>query len=297
MKGIRMIVGAVVGLAAVVSGHPMPGGKRQAPGGITDNVILQFALTLEHLESTFYSEGFKKFPDSDFAALGLKQTDIDALKQIGKTEATHVDTIKKVLQGLGQTPVQPCTYNFGFTTAAGMVATARILEAVGISAYLGAAPLVESPDILTAAGTIVTVEARHQTFIRIASAAQPVPAPFDTPLGVRGVFTLASPFIQSCPPDSALSIQPFSALQVNNNMNITAGTTLSLLDKNQQLGSAAFCAFSGGDGGGTKFVDFAAGQCTVPQGLVGEVYLTMTKSSSSLADDQVLAGPSVLQLS
>ncbi|KAH0548552.1 hypothetical protein GP486_007904, partial [Trichoglossum hirsutum] len=294
MKRIHAIVGAVMGLAVAISAHPVLGGdmleKRQAPGGLSDTDILQFALTLEHLESNFYSQGFQKFPDSDFISLGLKQSDVDTLKQISKTEATHVSTIQSVLQKLGQTPVQPCTYNFGFTNAAGMVATARILEAVGISAYLGAAPLVTSKDVLTAAGTIVTVESRHQTFIRAALAAQPVPAAFDTPLGVRGVFTLAAPFIQSCPQGSALKITPFSTLQVNNNMNITAGTTLSLLDPNQsqQLGSSTFCAFT--DGSGTKFVQFSGGQCAVPQGLAGEVYLTMSKSGSSLSDDQVLAG-------
>jgi Ferritin-like domain len=99
------------------------------------NTLLAYsALTLEHLESTFYSQGFQKFPTSDFAALGLKQSDIDALQQIGNTEATHVTTLQTVITALGATPVEPCTYNFGFTNAAGMVATARILEAVGISA-------------------------------------------------------------------------------------------------------------------------------------------------------------------
>ncbi|KAH0537276.1 hypothetical protein FGG08_005900 [Glutinoglossum americanum] len=310
MKGIYKIAGVVAGLAVVVSGHPTPQEKREAaaPGGITDTDILQLsrarvsggkrdeltqlysALTLEHLESTFYSDGFKKFPDSDFLALGLQQSDVDDLKQIGQTEATHVKTLQTVLQAAGQTPVQPCTYNFGFTNAAGMVATARILEAVGISAYIGAAPLVNSSDILTAAATIVTVEARHQTFIRLASGAQPVPGAFDTPLGVRGVFTLAAAFIQSCPQGSSLPIQPFAALQVNNNVNITAGTTLSLMDPNQlqQLGGVAFCAFTGGDG--TQFVGLAGGSCTVPNGLTGEIYLTLTKDGKTLSDDQVLAG-------
>ena len=92
------------------------------------------ALTLEHLESTFYTQGFQKFADSDFAALGLTPDEITALKSVGETESTHVTQLSAAITAAGQTPVQPCIYNFGFTTAANMVQTARVLEAVGISA-------------------------------------------------------------------------------------------------------------------------------------------------------------------
>jgi choline dehydrogenase-like flavoprotein len=78
-------------------------------------------LTAENLETAFYQQGFAKFQDSDFAALGLSEADITNLKSIG---------------GAGTQPVQPCTYNFGFTTAAAMVATAAVLENIGVSAYV-----------------------------------------------------------------------------------------------------------------------------------------------------------------
>jgi hypothetical protein len=97
-------------------------------------LIHHSALTLEYLESTFYQQGFAKFPDSDFAALGLNAQQITDLKGVGQTEQTHVTVLQKVISGAGATPVQACTYNFGFTDAAGMVNTARVLEAVGVSA-------------------------------------------------------------------------------------------------------------------------------------------------------------------
>ncbi|RPB27860.1 hypothetical protein L211DRAFT_778559, partial [Terfezia boudieri ATCC MYA-4762] len=59
-----------------------------------------------------------------------------------------------------------CTDNFNIPDAAIMVATAKVLEAVGVSAYLGAAALAKISTILSAAASIVTVESRHQTFIR-----------------------------------------------------------------------------------------------------------------------------------
>jgi hypothetical protein len=67
-------------------------------------------------------------------ALGLTQDNVNALKIVGQTEATHVTQLTSAVSSAGAQPVQPCTYNFGFTTAANMIATARVLEAVGISA-------------------------------------------------------------------------------------------------------------------------------------------------------------------
>jgi hypothetical protein len=89
---------------------------------------------LEHLESRFYRDGFARFQDNEFAALGLQQDQITALKSVGGTEATHVTQLMSAIAAAGAQPVQECQYNFGFTTAANMVGTARVLEAVGISA-------------------------------------------------------------------------------------------------------------------------------------------------------------------
>ena len=94
------------------------------------------ALTLEHLEAAFYQQGFNQFEDSQFEALGLSETSIDALKKVGETEAVHVSFLVSALTDAGQKPVEACKYNFGFTDAASMINTASILEAVGVSAYV-----------------------------------------------------------------------------------------------------------------------------------------------------------------
>lgn len=101
---------------------------------IPTNVIS--ALTLENLETAFYQQGFAKFQDADFAALGLAPEEIINLKSIGGTEATHVTTLTSAIAGAGTAPVAPCTYNFAsaFADAKSMVATAAILENVGVSA-------------------------------------------------------------------------------------------------------------------------------------------------------------------
>ncbi|KAF2120909.1 ferritin-like domain-containing protein [Lophiotrema nucula] len=264
-----------------------------AGGGLSDVDILQFALTAEHLESTFYKMGFAKFPASDFQALGLSDSQIKTLTNVGQTEATHVTTLLSAISATGTKPVEPCEYNFdaALADAKTMVATARVLEAVGVSAYLGAAPLVNSSDVLSAAASILTVEARHQAFIRVASGAEPVPAAFDTALGPTAVFTLAAQFIKSCPEGSNLAITPFPAINLQNAAAAVPGQNLKLADAAQPAG-AQFCAFVAP--GGNQFAQLNGGSCTVPQGLQGEVYMMITKSQS-IADTEVLAGPSVIQ--
>ena len=201
-------------------------------------------MTAEHLESAFYAQGFAKFPDSDFLALGLNDAQLKSLKGVGTTEAVHVQTLLSAISGAGTRPVEPCQYNFdaAFADAKTMVATARVLEAVGVSAYLGAAPLIQSPDILGAAASIATVESRHQAFIRAASGAEPVPAAFDTALGPKAVFTLAAAFIRSCPEGSNLNIQAFPSIALQNPERAQIGQNLKLADTANPAG-AQFCAF------------------------------------------------------
>lgn len=111
-----------------------------------------------------------------------------------------------------------------------------------LNSYLGAAPLINSSAVLSAAATIATVESRHQTFIRVAAGAVPIPAAFDTPLGPRAVFTLAAQFISSCPQGSNLNIQAFPAIALQNPAGATPGQQLVLSNAADPAG-AQFCAF------------------------------------------------------
>ena len=219
--------------------------------------------------------------------LGLTQSQVNDLKTVGGTEATHVTQLSAAISAAGAQPVQQCTYNFNLSSAQQMIATARVLEAVGISAYIGAAPMVKTAPVLSAAAEIVTVEARHQTFIRTASNAVPVPNAFDTPLGPRAVFTLASQFISSCPTGSNLNIQSFPVIVLQGGgIGITGGESLVLANPGQPAG-AQFCAFV--DQGMTMYAPLMSGSCQVPQGLSGEVFMMVT-NAQSIMDNAVLAG-------
>lgn len=178
-----------------------------------------------------------------------------------------------------------------------MVATASVLENIGVSAYLGAAPLVSSKAVLGVAAQIVTVESRHQTFIRTASKSAAIPSAFDTPLGPRAVFTLAAGFIQSCPTGSNLAFTPFPALTQTDaaTQSLAAGQTIKLTTT---ATGATACAFSnGGLAGGSTFVDFTNGGCTIPPNLAGQTYITLTNAKPTdgvLTDAISVAGPLII---
>jgi len=184
-----------------------------------------------------------------------------------------------------------------------MVATAAILENVGVSAYLGAAAIISDGSILTTAGSILTVEARHQTFVRAATGAVAVPQAFDTPLSPRQVFSLAAPFITSCPDGSNLVLQAFPTLTMAPGQNaqaVTAGSTVQL--QSDAAAGATHCAFTaGGIPGGTAFTEFnQATGCVVPQGLAGIVYVNLASAgplNGVLTDDIIVAGPMIMQVS
>lgn len=228
------------------------------------------------------------------------------LKAIGKTEAAHVVLLQGALAGNGFQPVEACTYDFQGATSdpAVMVATAAILESVGVSAYLGAAPLLSDPGVLGTAGAILAVEARHQTAIRVFAQKEAVPQPLDTPLGPRAVFSLAAPFIKECPEGSNLVIEAFPALAMAEDQAIDAvavGARIKL--SSEAAVGATHCGFTSGGilPGGTKFTKFTEAEgCPIPKEAVGITYLSLTSAGpieGVLMDEIVVAGPMVLTIS
>lgn len=160
----------------------------------------EFADVLEQLESQFYKTALAKFQDADFVAAGFpsSQVPIEQLQVIQGDEATHATVLEGVLQSLNEKPISSCKFNFdaALTDVTTMAAVARVVELVGVGAYLGAAPLIQDPVILVAAGSILTVEARHQTILNVLSKnGSAIPSAFDIALTPNEVLALASPFI------------------------------------------------------------------------------------------------------
>jgi hypothetical protein len=106
-----------------------------------------------------------------------------------------------------------------------MAATARVVENVGVSAYLGGATLITDPVLLDAAGSILTVEARHQTILNVLSGTgTAIPAAFDIPLTPNEILAIAGPFFDG-PCDLGVPANP--SLAITNTGTVAPGTKLT----------------------------------------------------------------------
>ncbi|KIW11231.1 hypothetical protein PV08_10531 [Exophiala spinifera] len=182
----------------------------------SDITILQFALTLEHLENTFYQEAFNTFKLQDFINAGFSEEFFVNLQFIAFDEATHVQILQAAISSAGVIPVLPCSYHFPVTDVASFVTLSAVLESIGTSAYLGAAGFVGSKDILTIAASIMATEGLHTALQRSSLGAIGAPDPFFTPLDPNSVFTLAAQFITACPPSNPpLPFTAFPSLTID----------------------------------------------------------------------------------
>ncbi len=177
------------------------GGSITAPAVLagpldSDLEILNYALSLEHLEAAAY----KAINDAGILS-GRAAT---YFREFGAHEAAHVDAVTATIQKLGGTPVRPARYNFASVPkdAAGVVRFFESVEAVGASAYLGAAPSIQNPDVLEAALSIHAVEAEHTA--ALADLVAPgtelfAPAAFEKPRTPDEVMAIVQPFLTAMP--------------------------------------------------------------------------------------------------
>ncbi|HJZ37517.1 MAG TPA: ferritin-like domain-containing protein [Solirubrobacterales bacterium] len=156
-------------------------------GGTSDVDILNFALTLEYLESTFYEEAMKKVKASG----ELKPL----IKMLAGDEKQHVEALEGTIKKLGGKPVAKPTFNFEYSGTSGFLKLAETFENVGVGAYNGAAPAIKSKEVLAAAGSIVQVEARHAAAIALQNGMEPAPEAFDKALEEKEVLKDVEPFI------------------------------------------------------------------------------------------------------
>ncbi|KAK0302927.1 hypothetical protein LTR82_017707 [Friedmanniomyces endolithicus] len=206
------IVTASVAFASVISALPTELSKRAN----IDTTVLQFALTLEHLENVFYKQALKNFSQEDFQKAGYSADYYNDLKYIAHDEEQHVLLLEGALTVAGVTPVQACTYSFPYYDVRSFITLSSVLEGVGTSAYLGGAPLITSKQYLTVAASILVTEALHTSLQRLAINEVPMANPYGTPLDPLSVYTLAAMFIVSCPAsNAALPFTSYPSLQVD----------------------------------------------------------------------------------
>ena len=156
-----------------------------------DLEIVQYALTLEHLETDFYNAVL------DSGVVKNRKLG-ETAKLIRDAEQAHVDTLTGVVKDLGGTPKRPKT-NFDAVLDGGerkVLVTAAAVENLGAAAYLGQAPRIKSKDILAAALSIHSVEARHAAALNAVAGKSIVPdGAFAKPASMEEVLPKVMPFL------------------------------------------------------------------------------------------------------
>ncbi|KAJ5979605.1 hypothetical protein N7481_006903 [Penicillium waksmanii] len=267
---------------------------------ITDADILNYALTLEHLEAAFYQEGLKNYTHAEFQKSGMQDPFYANLKETASDEEQHVQFLTKALKAAGAKPVEACTYSFPATNVKTFLALGNILEGVGVSAYLGAAASIMDKTYLTAAGSILTTEARHSAYLRAALGEAPAAQAFDNPLDFNEVYTLASMFIASCPESNGkLPVKAFPSLTMPSMAPATTGSKVELMaasgiSTNTKDVYAAFITVTGPVWASLESTGDGKFEVTIPEGVAGQSYVVLTKGNKQASDDNILAGPAIV---
>jgi Ferritin-like domain len=182
-----LATGAVYGLGAVG-----PFVKQAVAQDSGDVEVVNFALTLEYLEAGFYTEALRRVG-------GLSGEVKELATTLRENEDAHVEALTATVKDLGGTPAKKPKVDFGgaFANQKSFLKTAETFEDLGVSAYNGAAPSIQSKKILAAAGSIVQVEARHAAAIRVLNGKPPTAGGFDKALKQQQVLDKVKPFVKS----------------------------------------------------------------------------------------------------
>ncbi len=186
---LRGVIGAAALAAAPLSGIAVFESQALAANLPDDFAILNFALTLEHLEDVAYRQAI--------ASGKMTGKNQQYVQMFGKQEHQHVVLLTGALQQAGKMPVaEQAHYNFpAYTDEHTIIDFLRVLEETGVGAYSGAAQFIKDKGILTIAGGIQQVEARHTAILRRQDGMAPVPNAFEKALTPDMVLAAAGPIL------------------------------------------------------------------------------------------------------
>ena len=158
--------------------------------GMGDLGILGYALTLEDLEAQFYA---------DAAMSGkLKGKVLAVAKEFGANESEHVVALEATIKKLGgKLPAKPKA-KFPLKDQKSILELAATVENLGAAAYLGQAGNIENKEVLAAALSIHTVEARHAATLNSVIGKDITPdGAFSKPASAEEVLMSVQPFLTS----------------------------------------------------------------------------------------------------
>jgi len=157
--------------------------------GKGDLGIANYALTLEYLETQFYN---------DAAESGmLKGKILDLAKGFGAEEQEHIDALIALIKKSGGKPTDKPKATFPLESEKAILELAATVENLGANAYLGQAGNIQDKEILAAALSIHSVEARHAAVLNLATKAKPAAGAFAKPATADEVLKSVKPFLAS----------------------------------------------------------------------------------------------------
>jgi Ferritin-like domain len=164
------------------------GSDETAQFGKGDVGVLNYALTLEYLETAFYADVVKS---------GLfKGGDLATIRKFGQEEAQHVAALTAAVKELGGKPAPRPKTEFPLDSAKAVLELAGTVENLGAAAYLGQAANIESPEVLASALAIHSVEGRHAAALNTLLGKSITPdGAFAKPADVKTVLKSVEPFI------------------------------------------------------------------------------------------------------
>jgi rubrerythrin len=164
------------------------GASETAEFGKGDVGIVNYALTLEYLETAFYSDVVKS---------GLfKGADLETIRKFGREEAEHVEALKAAAKQLGGKPAPEPKAEFPLDSAKSVLELAATVENLGAAAYLGQAANIKSPEVLASALAIHSVEGRHAATLNTLLGESITPdGAFAKPADVKTVLESVEPFL------------------------------------------------------------------------------------------------------
>ncbi len=164
------------------------GASETAQFGKGDIGILNYALTLEYLETAFYADVVKS---------GLfKGADLETIRKFGREEAEHVQALNAAVKQLGGKPAPEPKAEFPLKSAKSVLELAGTVENLGAAAYLGQAANIQSPEVLASALAIHSVEGRHAAVLNTLLGESITPdGAFAKPADVKTVLKSVEPFL------------------------------------------------------------------------------------------------------
>ncbi|KAL0939033.1 Protein rds1-like protein 1 [Colletotrichum truncatum] len=305
MRTLPLVLAAASAASVIAAPLESRANYDPLPGG--DVTIIQYALVLEYLEREFYKQGLSNYTEAEFCEFAGDDGSkfYNNLRTIYEDEKTHVEFLRSAL---GASAFPEPYFAFPTTTAQSFLSLAAVLEGVGVSAYLGAAPVIADKNYVHPAGSILAVEARHASYVRNAIGQKPFPKAFDTPLNFNQVHSMASQFIVGFAPGTpALPFKAFPKLEVNfvkgfDGVVFNGAFAAAVAANTVPSGAKVYAVFfSGLDTYYSEVFVNGADYVVedIPEGATGQVYVVLSTANgkdAEVTDENTVAGVGIIEV-